>query len=227
MPENRSSRREPARYFAGVLDGADVAASRQSAGNCDGNSDGGFLPKAATPKAETAAGSTLQPHSEFRRGNGSRRLGARCLAMTEIKLGRIPHSALRTLHSALERLFSGIHFGMDDWGNWRLNFHMATEPIRMLKSNCSECFGGIEFSENGFGHWVSCPHCGQKTKLESDSPVTAVVAPEATAEPDLINYAATNSRAWVISRLLTGRTWLASTVTTAAVFPASVVNSTS
>jgi len=31
------------------------------------------------------------------------------------------HSALRTLHSALERLFSGIHFGMDDWGNWRLN----------------------------------------------------------------------------------------------------------
>jgi hypothetical protein len=24
------------------------------------------------------------------------------------------HSALRTLHSALERLFSGIHFGMDD-----------------------------------------------------------------------------------------------------------------
>jgi hypothetical protein len=28
----------------------------------------------------------------------------------------------RTLHSALERLFSGIHFGMDDWGNWRLNF---------------------------------------------------------------------------------------------------------
>jgi hypothetical protein len=31
------------------------------------------------------------------------------------------HSALRTLHSALERLFSGIHFGMDDWGNRRLN----------------------------------------------------------------------------------------------------------
>jgi hypothetical protein len=25
-------------------------------------------------------------------------------------------SALRTLHSALERLFSGIHFAMDDWG---------------------------------------------------------------------------------------------------------------
>jgi hypothetical protein len=25
------------------------------------------------------------------------------------------HSALRTLHSALEWLFSGIHFGMDDW----------------------------------------------------------------------------------------------------------------
>lgn len=49
---------------------------------------------------------------------------------------------------------------------------MDTEPIRMLKSNCSECFGGIEFSENGFGHWVSCPHCGQKTKLGLDSSVT-------------------------------------------------------
>ena len=24
-------------------------------------------------------------------------------------------------HSALERLFSGIQFGMDGWGNWRLN----------------------------------------------------------------------------------------------------------
>ena len=31
---------------------ADVAASRQSAANCDGNSNGGFLPKAATPKAD-------------------------------------------------------------------------------------------------------------------------------------------------------------------------------
>jgi hypothetical protein len=28
-------------------------------------------------------------------------------------------SALRTRHSTLERLFSGIHFGMDDWGNPR------------------------------------------------------------------------------------------------------------
>jgi hypothetical protein len=31
-----------------------VAASRQSAANCDGNSNGGFLPKAATPKADGA-----------------------------------------------------------------------------------------------------------------------------------------------------------------------------
>jgi hypothetical protein len=29
------------------------------------------------------------------------------------------HSALRTRHSALERLFSGFHFGMDDWGGAR------------------------------------------------------------------------------------------------------------
>jgi hypothetical protein len=26
------------------------------------------------------------------------------------------HSNIRIPHSALERLFSGIHFGMDDWG---------------------------------------------------------------------------------------------------------------
>ncbi|MGB8371109.1 MAG: hypothetical protein ACLPYZ_18040, partial [Limisphaerales bacterium] len=25
-------------------------------------------------------------------------------------------------NSKLSWLFSGIHFGMDDWGNWRLNF---------------------------------------------------------------------------------------------------------
>ena len=31
------------------------------------------------------------------------------------------HSAIRTLHSALERLFSGIQFGIDDRGNWHLN----------------------------------------------------------------------------------------------------------
>jgi hypothetical protein len=31
------------------------------------------------------------------------------------------HSALRIPNSALERLFSGIQFGMDDWGIWRLN----------------------------------------------------------------------------------------------------------
>jgi hypothetical protein len=30
------------------------------------------------------------------------------------------HSALRNPNFALERLFSGIHFGMDEWGNWRL-----------------------------------------------------------------------------------------------------------
>jgi hypothetical protein len=33
--------------------------------------------------------------------------------------------AFRTLHSALERLFSGIHFGMDDGDNWRLDFCRA------------------------------------------------------------------------------------------------------
>jgi hypothetical protein len=27
------------------------------------------------------------------------------------------HSAIRNPNSALERLFSGIHFGLDDWGN--------------------------------------------------------------------------------------------------------------
>jgi hypothetical protein len=31
-----------------------VAASRQSTANCNGNSNGGFLPKAATPKADGA-----------------------------------------------------------------------------------------------------------------------------------------------------------------------------
>jgi hypothetical protein len=53
----------------------DAAASRQSAANCDGDSNGGFLPKAAT----------LNPHSEFRVGNCSPRLVARSLVKTEIR----------------------------------------------------------------------------------------------------------------------------------------------
>jgi hypothetical protein len=32
-----------------------------------------------------------------------------------------PHTAIRTLHSALERLFSWIHFGLDERGKGRLN----------------------------------------------------------------------------------------------------------
>jgi hypothetical protein len=43
---------------------------------------------------------------------------------------RISHSALRNPNSALERLFSGFHFGMDDWGIWRLNFHRVKNRMR-------------------------------------------------------------------------------------------------
>ena len=62
------------------------------------------------------------PHSEFRMGNGSR--GSAHEAWRRRKSN---WSALRTpcrveakrrrAHSALERLFSGIHFGMDDCRN--------------------------------------------------------------------------------------------------------------
>jgi hypothetical protein len=51
------------------------------------------------------------------KAGGSRQPGARCLAMTEIKMGRTPcrvEAKRRRAHSALERLFSGIHFGMDN-----------------------------------------------------------------------------------------------------------------
>ena len=56
--------------------------------------------------------------------------------MTEIKWGRTPHSLPRRSNSPRRNavktgaktgafrtgtLFSGIHFGMDSWGNWRLN----------------------------------------------------------------------------------------------------------
>ena len=52
------------------------------------------------------------------------------------------HSALRNRNSALERLLSGIHFGMDDWGkfascsklNWGDNSIMsAAEVIEQIK----------------------------------------------------------------------------------------------
>lgn len=47
----------------------------------------------------------------------------------------------------------------------RSSSYVRVRKIPMLKSKCNRCFGGIEFSENGIGHTVSCPHCGQKTKL--------------------------------------------------------------
>jgi hypothetical protein len=69
-----------------------VAASRQSAAICDGNSDGGFMPKAATLKRTRRA-------------------------------FRIPHWQLVAPKSdeGGRELFSCIHFGMDERGNWRLN----------------------------------------------------------------------------------------------------------
>jgi hypothetical protein len=36
---------------------------------------------------------------------------------------------------------------------------------QFFKSKCYKCSGGIEFPEEGIGQTVTCPHCGQKTKL--------------------------------------------------------------
>ena len=62
--------------------------------------------------------------------------------MTEIKLGRIPHSLPRRSNSPRRNavktgtktgafrtgtLFSGIHFGMDDWGNVKFDFSMPAD----------------------------------------------------------------------------------------------------
>jgi hypothetical protein len=62
-------------------------------------SDGGFLPKAATRK------------SELRRATGR---GARRTMLGDDGNQIGAHSALRNPNSALERLFSGVHFGTDD-----------------------------------------------------------------------------------------------------------------
>jgi hypothetical protein len=53
------------------------------------------------------------------------------------------HSALRTRHSALERLFSGFQFGMDDWGNWRL-------PVAERRDdNSPAIYGWVKRQSNG------------------------------------------------------------------------------
>ena len=51
-----------------------------------------------------------------RRSNSPRRNAVKTGAKTGAL--RIPHSAFRSLHSALERLFSCVQFAMDNWGNW-------------------------------------------------------------------------------------------------------------
>ena len=55
--------------------GTGVAAARQSAANCDGNSNGGFLPKAATPIRR--AGGRLDATAAFRMPQGQRGAPAR------------------------------------------------------------------------------------------------------------------------------------------------------
>ena len=47
-----------------------VAASRQSAANCDRNSNGGFLPKAATPKADLSRRSVAKADENQLRSPG-------------------------------------------------------------------------------------------------------------------------------------------------------------
>jgi hypothetical protein len=54
-------------------------------------------------RIQNSAGATGRVARRTRLGDDGNQIGA--------------HSALRTLHSALERLFSGIHFGLDERGN--------------------------------------------------------------------------------------------------------------
>jgi hypothetical protein len=48
---------------------------------------------------------------------------------------RISHSALRNPNSAIERLFSGFHFGMDDWGERGRLACGVRRPRRMRLEN--------------------------------------------------------------------------------------------
>ena len=57
-----------------------------------------------------------QPSGALERGNQIGALSALLAASKQSEDGRI-------LHYALERLFSCIHFGLDDCGNWGLNLN--------------------------------------------------------------------------------------------------------
>ena len=68
----------------------------------------------------------LSAESRYAEGKGTR--GSR----TRLGEDESNWGALRTPHSALERLFSGIHFGMDDWGSARVpraGSGVAPEPL--------------------------------------------------------------------------------------------------
>jgi hypothetical protein len=60
------------------------------------------------------------------------------------------HSALRTLHFTLERLFSGIQFGMDDWGIWRLNVcQRINERFHQMPMSALRAKHRISIGRNG------------------------------------------------------------------------------
>ena len=78
-------------------------------------------------------------------------------------------------------LFSGFHFGMDDWGDWRLNSHYARtgqpgeelyKSPRFAACDCLNCGGDIEFDASDFAEdetrTAKCPHCHEETSVFVD-----------------------------------------------------------
>jgi hypothetical protein len=89
---------------------------------------------------------TPKPHSEFRRGNGSRRLGARSLAMTEIRLVALKshESGCRRICRALPTPLKLVRTDAD--GKFSLlipkkgNFYLAVQAQRLISEKTEKYY---------------------------------------------------------------------------------------
>ena len=99
-----------------------------------------------------------------------RKISARAKAVSRCACPRSPKSdlgAFRTLHSALERLFSGIQFGMDGWGEGGRRARRFGRRARTLVGQISWLMGFRRDAENGDRDGSRSPFQNRGSRCES------------------------------------------------------------
>ncbi len=153
-----------------------MAASRQSGANCDGNSNGGFLPKAATPKADLSRRNRMK--ADGAQPQTGRVVSALCADTFEPQARRY----IRILNSAgaTDSFPESILGGRLGQGAFELMQPEDETMSDFLKCDCPHCGQPIEYPAEGVGQTVPCPTCENPFVLLPSNPPTSL-APDSDA----------------------------------------------